>query len=1654
MFKNNIKSKPQKDILMPAKKTQASQGIVNTLCPSSGAVKNMVPKWPSQAPQMNANTGQSSMSSGTSMSNSLLGKGNPLCSLIGDPVNASTGNFVYERTDITIGGNIPLQFHRFYNSLDTTDHLLGMGWSHNFSIYLLLKEQGVASVVFDDGRSEDYYEDDAPMDGDDSQGDRKEYQPVDGKKLTYIETEGYNLSYPNGTRFFFNMAGKMTLQKDPFGNEIELSYAEDQLVKVVSACGQLHFFYENNHVSSVCDHSGREIKFEYQNDQENKTMLSAYVDPLGNRYEYQYDKLNRLLSITNPERHIEIVNEFDWKNRVVKQTFLDGGELRYIYYQNNKTTELIQQSGSKIIYKRDDKSRTTGIVYSDGEEKIEYNDKNQKTKTIDKLGYETKYSYDSDGNICEVINALGVKMEMRYQSQQRLSSLSINGNEKFINFYDENGNIITTKDALNQKINYSYIKNGLVNNITNPDGSQVHFSYDERNNITQIIDATGVTTKYQYDLLNRVIATVDGNGHETHYQYDEGDNIIEVKNASGARRTYTYNKKNNLTSITDFDGSIIKREYNALNMLSKSVDQLNRETQFDYDLMWNVSRITEPNGGQTSFCYNELDQLETIRKPDGTTTQYQYNANGILTGMTDEEGFQTRFIYDAIGQLMEVNGEEGMRVSYTYNPEGQVVSVTNAQEQIVHLHYDANGQLIEEINVSGESRSYTYTPLGKIQSITDEIGRKTRYEYGLGGQLSTIHYPDNTLENYTYDKNGNVKTFINRLGNRTEYTYDCLDRVRQIKGNQGEIKEYTYDAVGNIVSMTNALGNKTSYEYTLTGKLAKVIDALGNELIYTYDTQDQLIEICQCNDIEQGKTTSTDLDTDLQRAREINKNNASMHITKYTRDVIGNITSVTDALNLSEQYSYDGKGQLISKVDKEGYLTKYSYTALGDVASIQYEDGHSVKLSYNSLRQLEEMEDWLGITKIAYDTLGRVAQVTDPNGRKVSYTWGKSGERESITYPDGKQVHYYYDHLLRLTEVQDGEMQVGYTYNNIGELIEKSFQNDIKTNYQYDGVGRLSGFTHRVQEEILDSYAFSYDLEGNKTSIVKNRAELSEESGTYIYCYDALNRLNEVVKDGILLRSYEYDEYGNRSKLVESEKQISYTYNALNQLLVAADSNGDTQTYNYDRRGNLTKTHKNDNLTHRYHFGAMNRLVKVFNHEKAVGATYHYNGLGHRVGKTEGTSAELVLPTAKLEQLHLNPINQVDDVVDMTKRYHNLLERNDNGNITSYIWDFNLLSSKQDDYVSHYLQDDLGSPMRLLNDVGLEEKVFGFDEFGNALYDNYGSDSFTYTGYQFDGITDTYFAQAREYNPQVGRFISQDIHWNPDNMIYGDYLLPIEGQVLLPSMLSITSSQNLYTYVMNNPNAYIDLDGEIPVPLITAGIGGLVGGLIGGVGNFAGQMIKNRGDITKTDLSDLLVSTGAGAASGALAGSGAGIIPMIAGNAAINMGSYAATQKLNGEEIKPSGLAFNGILGGVMGGLGGSNKEAVKAISSYKDAATNGMFQSGREFNNMMFKETLAKEFIGKEAIKSGLRDERNSFIAGEIFDNFSPIKNVSEKFDNLFKKKEETPVGGKQGSLTPKMPLLPKPIIPALPTSDKSAASISKMPIYPPVKKQACPTR
>ena len=1394
-----------------------------------------------------------------------------------DPVNLSTGNFIYDRTDLEVGGREPFVFRRFYNAINGREGVLGKDWNHNYEVHLEFTD-GEAVLLREDGKEERFF------------WEKDRYLSLFASEGTLEKAEdGYTYRTREQKVYRFDREGMCLETETLLGGRVTFTYETEapfRLVKAEKDTGEFFAFSygADGMLERVEDHTGRCLSYQYQGG-----LLKEVRLPDGNTFRYGYTPQGKLEQVENQRGIVTVENFFDEEHRTTLQKFPDGTQMSYVYDAEKKTVELTERNGSRVTYVHDDKYRDVKHIHSNGEERFAYNQNNQKTLYVDRLGNKTQYAYDPAGNLVRVIDALGNKTEILYGKKNQPTGIKINGKDKLCGEYDAQGRLVKTRDALGNEVEITYTASGWPQTIQQADKSRISLSYDAKGNITAIEDALGNVTRYAYDALNRMVESTDGKGNVTKYAYDVMGNVTCVENAEGNRQSYEYNASGKVTKVTDFDGASIQMEYNVLNRPSKIIDKEGRETLLTYDSMWNIARVTAPDGARTTYLYNEENLLSRIKYADGAVVRYTYDANGNRIGEEDENGAKTTFVYDALGRAVEVTGEEGLHYAYRYDGEGNLIEAEDALGNTVSMEYDGNGNLVKETNALGESRHYTYTPLGDVESITDEAGRTTCYQYQKGGLLEKIQYSDGTEEAFTYDANGNLETHTLATGFVLRYGYDSMDRITEITGSEGEKKSYTYDALGNVTSMTDGEGNTTRYAYTLSGQLAKVTDALGNETQYRYDACDRLIEICQYGE---------KADQEFLEAEERNRRGRRCQVTRYHRDIRGQITEVTDAMGQKETYTYDKKGQLLGKLDKEGYLTKYAYTKQGDLSGIQYADGREVKLSYNPLRQLTEIQDWLGSTKITPDALGRAEKVQYPDGREVSYTYGKAGERRSLTYPDGKTVFYGYDEQFRLSELKEGDSIITYGYDPVGRLCEKQFPNGTKTTYRYDRKDQVTELVHRDKEGILDRYTYLYDLLGNKTGITKERRGLEQESGSYTYGYDALGRLSEIQKDGKVQTQYGYDAFGNRIWKEESRERTSYQYNDLNQMV--SERQGEIRKeYGYDKRGNLTSILENGTWKKQYVYGAINRLEEAVD---AAGkqARYQYNGLGHRVGKQEG-----VLPKEKLEKLdpqsrigmEIGNSRQITYTLDLTRQYYNLLERTEENRSQRYFWDGNVAVYEENGERNYYLQDELGSPLRIEDSAGNLRESYGYGAFGEDLYQNQGEiQPFGYTGYQRDEIAGTYYAQAREYLAENGRFAGQD---------------------LIVGFMDLPFSMNRYSYCFNAPMVLVDLDGEWPS---LSDIGkGIQNGIkdVGNAINKGVQKVWETGqkavktavdwvDEHKTELVAVGIMTGA-----VVAIASGGVIAATVGAGVLIGGGIGGISNI----VSGSGNFTNGFIGGSVNGF-------------------------------------------------------------------------------------------------------------------------------------------
>ena len=466
-------------------------------------------------------------------------------------------------------------------------------------------------------------------------------------------------------------------------------------------------------------------------------------------------------------------------------------------------------------------------------------------------------------------------------------------------------------------------------------------------------------------------------------------------------------------------------------------------------------------------------------------------------------------------------------------------------------------------------------------------------------------------------------------------------------------------------------------------------------------------------------------------------------------------------------------------------------------------------------------------TEYTYDQRGRLtafaeisqnAQPTadDIKAHQIRYTYNENGNLSKVSYPttkDGIQsLSYIYDENGWLQEIK-GELHSNgqttekvlrsYTYDTYGKVKEiKDYRNLLKDSdqavqkvYTYDSFDRVKEMIYTDLEtgKVMESYRYSYDKNSNITekTEVNNypKEEKDKVNETKAYTYDALGRLTKTVTtdhkndDRTKTVTYTYDKAGNRTKEDDGTTQTAYTYNGLDQLQTATKEKGtavdEVRQYSYDANGNQTDV-KNTKTgqTESYTYDAENRLSKVAVTDKdgktAVIQQNRYNGEGQRIQKVEGSKTT-------------NYYYQ-DGVVSYTTDGENSQTSQNLIGTDGNILATQRYGSDHTDYLLYH-KDIQGSTTSLVKEDGSADATYRYTDFGETTIngDNKAENEVCYTGGIYDHSTGLYYLNARYYNPEDGRFVTEDTY---------------RGETAKPE------TGHLYAYCANNPVNYVDPSGH------------------------------------------------------------------------------------------------------------------------------------------------------------------------------------------------------------------------------------------------------
>ena len=336
-------------------------------------------------------------------------------------------------------------------------------------------------------------------------------------------------------------------------------------------------------------------------------------------------------------------------------------------------------------------------------------------------------------------------------------------------------------------------------------------------------------------------------------------------------------------------------------------------------------------------------------------------------------------------------------------------------------------------------------------------------------------------------------------------------------------------------------------------------------------------------------------------------------------------------------------------------------------------------------------------------------------------------------------------------------------------------------------------YTDLETGKVMESYRYSYDKNSNITekTEVNNypKEEKDKVNETKAYTYDALGRLTKTVTtdhkndDRTKTVTYTYDKAGNRTKEDDGTTQTAYTYNGLDRLQTATKEKGtavdEVRQYSYDANGNQTDV-KNTKTgqTESYTYDAENRLSKVSVTDKdgktAVIQQNRYNGDGQRIQKVEGSKTT-------------NYYYQ-DGVVSYTTDGENSQTSQNLIGTDGNILATQRYGSDHTDYLLYH-KDIQGSTTSLVKEDGSADATYRYTDFGETMIngDNKAENEVCYTGGIYDHSTGLYYLNARYYNPEDGRFVTEDTY---------------RGETAKPE------TGHLYAYCANNPVNYVDPSGH------------------------------------------------------------------------------------------------------------------------------------------------------------------------------------------------------------------------------------------------------
>nr|WP_274388461.1 RHS repeat-associated core domain-containing protein [Brevibacillus agri] len=534
------------------------------------------------------------------------------------------------------------------------------------------------------------------------------------------------------TTYVYNADGSVWQQKDPVGTTVYLtanavsdgtSYAPALTRLTLAPNGLQTVQYHDRHgqvekevrrtgdgaqslTTKLVRNAFDQVIQKTESDQTGKSRTWAYRytndgnltdlrDPEQNRYQYEYDALGNLVTVTENQvlttkNHY---NALSWK--LSEQDVPSGATESSSYNLNGTLNTFTDKAGNRHAYRYTPFWELASIMTRNAAGTV--------------TNYETKEYVPNTSLVQKETNSYGAdilptasnyrEITYRYDAFQRLQSQTVFGRTYQLGYTD---------------------RDDLLDSLTYPDGTTVSYQYDPAGRLQEV--NSPLTGQIQYDYHMKT------SGESQQLSYPNGLKVERELDSFGQVEKVTHRKENPVWNE--------RNQYAFGNVVS--IERNGTPHQYFYDKVDRLTKEVVP--GTTTYTFDERNRLRAaVNTTTGVNAAYTYFGNG-LRATKVENGIQTNYVYLNGHVIEELDAAGNVTARNVWGNE-LLFRKDAASDKKGYYAYNSHGDVVSIADETGKKlNAYVYDTWGNVVSKTEEMSNPFQYSGEIYDEKTGFYY--------------------------------------------------------------------------------------------------------------------------------------------------------------------------------------------------------------------------------------------------------------------------------------------------------------------------------------------------------------------------------------------------------------------------------------------------------------------------------------------------------------------------------------------------------------------------------------------------------------------------------------------------------------------------------------------------------------------------------------------------------------------------------------------------------------------------------------------------------------------------------------------------------------------------------------------------